>query len=42
MNQDDVTNPIMTECRMADERSGPPPPPLDLAQAIAAMLTGRD
>ena len=32
-----VINPIMVECRMA----GPPNPP-DLAQAIAAMLTGRD
>ena len=32
-----ITNPIMVECRMA----GPPNPP-DLAQAIAAMLTGRD
>ena len=32
-----VTNPIMVECRMA----GPPNPP-DLAQTIAAMLTGQD
>ena len=32
-----VTNPIMVECRMASR-----PNPLDLAQAIAAMLTGRD
>lgn len=38
-----MTNPIVTECRMADERAGPlPQPPPDLAQAIAAMLTGRD
>jgi len=27
---------------MAEERSGPPLAPPDLAQAIAAMLTGRD
>ena len=32
-----VTNPIMVECRMTS-----PLNPLDLAQAIAAMLTGRD
>ena len=31
------TNPTMAECRM-----GEPPNPPDLAQAIAAMLTGRD
>ena len=32
-----MTNPIMVECRM-----GEPPNPPELAQAIAAMLTGRD
>jgi len=36
-NQDIVTKSNMVECRMA----APPSPP-DLAQAIAAMLTGRD
>ena len=36
-NQDIVTKSNMVECRMA----APPNPP-DLAQAIAAMLTGRD
>jgi len=32
----------MVECRMADEGDGAPPPPPDLVQAIAAILTGRD
>ena len=36
-NQDIVTKSNMVECRMA----APPNPP-DLAQAIAAILTGRD
>ena len=36
-NQDIVTKSNMVECRM----EAPPNPP-DLAQAIAAMLTGRD
>ena len=36
-NHKNVTNPIMVECRMAD-----PLNPLELAQDIAAMLTGRN
>ena len=36
-NQNYGTNPTMAECRM-----GEPPNPPDLAQTIAAMLTGRD
>ena len=42
-NQDNVTSPIMVECRMADSGSGEPsPPPPNLVEAIAAMLTGRN
>ena len=37
-----MTNPTMAECKMADEGDGVPPPPPDLVQAIAAILTGRD
>ena len=37
INLDDGTNHVMVKCRMAT-----PPNPPDLAQAIAAMLTGRD
>ena len=37
INLDDGTNLVMVKCRMAV-----PPNPPDLAQAIAAMLTGRD
>ena len=37
INQNYGTNPTMAGCRM-----GEPPNPPDLAQAIAAMLTGRD
>ena len=42
-NQDNVTNPNMVECRMAERDSGDhPPPPPNLVEAIAAMLTGHD
>ena len=37
INPDDGTNLVMVKCRMA-ARPNPP----DLAQTIAAMLTGRD
>ena len=32
----------MIECRMADQGDGAPPPPPNLVEAIATMLTGRD
>ena len=42
INLDDGTNLVMVKCRMADDAAGAPPALPNLAQAIAAMLTGRD
>ena len=42
IDPDDGTNLVMVKCRMADDAAGAPPAPPNLAQAIAAMLTGRD